>query len=754
MTHRLPLFALWLILTTPTIGSPQQSSGHATTSTAPHSESQPGPSRKVPTQPPLAAPAQPHASQTQPVAPSNTTPTATPALHSNTESIEVSAYRSPVSALESPANTRVLSSQTLEQAPAAGLDGKLRTVPGFDLFRRSSSLVANPTTEGVSLRGLGSTAASRTLVLFGDVPLNDPFGGWIHWEELPALAIGRIEVVRGGVSDLYGSSAMGGLVQITPIQIPPGSPSTSAPDSAPPTSGSNADLTLQSSYGGEAQNENNALLRATHNNFAILAASELLGTDGYTLVAPNLRGTVDRNSNVHAQNGLILLQHTSNSSANSQWLRGGVLNEDRHNGTVLTNNATRLWRYAAGLDQQALSSAWQLRAWGSSEHYRQNFSSVAVGRASETLTRNAFDPSSELGGAIRWSHTFTPSLIALAGGDARDIRAEDIELPTAPAAKSTTTTTRQTDGGGYGELLWTPGPWLLSASARLDRFVNRDAATYTLATGTRTPLPDIDQTIFDPRLGLSRRLGNFHSQQLAASASVFRAYRAPTPNELYRTGQVGQQTTLANPNLLAERSTGWEAGLTGQQSHASNGWQTSWRASYFWTEVNRPVTALTLNTTPTATTLMRENLGQIRSRGLQLDGSLHPAPWLSLTGGYQFARATVTQFSQQPTLVGKWIPQVPRNTATLQATATSNRLGLLSLQARTSGRQYDDDANTYILHPYTSFDIYASRSFARRWKAFASVENLLDRSIDVGRTPIRTLGTPQLARFGLQITLH
>jgi hypothetical protein len=41
----------------------------------------------------------------------------------------------------------------------------LRDVPGFSLFKRSSSLVANPTTQGISLRGIGSSGASRTLVL-------------------------------------------------------------------------------------------------------------------------------------------------------------------------------------------------------------------------------------------------------------------------------------------------------------------------------------------------------------------------------------------------------------------------------------------------------------------------------------------------------------------------------------------------------------------------------------------------------------
>ncbi len=91
-------------------------------------------------------------------------------------------------------------------------------MPGFELFRRSSSLVANPTTEGISLRGLGSTAASRSLVVLDDVPLNDPFGGWVHWEELPELSVQSVEVVRGGASDLYGSSAIGGVISVVPVR--------------------------------------------------------------------------------------------------------------------------------------------------------------------------------------------------------------------------------------------------------------------------------------------------------------------------------------------------------------------------------------------------------------------------------------------------------------------------------------------------------------------------------------------------------
>jgi outer membrane receptor protein involved in Fe transport len=175
------------------------------------------------------------------------------------------------------------------------------------------------------------------------------------------------------------------------------------------------------------------------------------------------------------------------------------------------------------------------------------------------------------------------------------------------------------------------------------------------------------------------------------------------------------------------------------------------RVSYFWTQVNRPITALTLLTTPTSTLLKRENLGQIESRGVSVDYEAHPFRWAAFTGGYQFADATVTRYDQQPQLVGNWIPQVAQNMATTQVRVNNARIGTLSVQARISGRQFDDDANNYLLHSYFRLDAYASREFGHHMEFFVAGENLFDRSIEVGKTPITTLGTPRVGRFGLRL---
>jgi outer membrane receptor protein involved in Fe transport len=640
------------------------------------------------------------------------------------ETVTVSAYRSPLPSMDSPASTRVLTSQQLEESTTPALDGKLRQVPGFELFRRSSSLVANPTTEGVSLRGLGSTAASRSLVVFDDVPMNDPYGGWIHWEELPAMAIKSVEVVRGGASDLYGSSAIGGVISIVPVR----------PQAA-------RTFQLDTSYGSLETSSNAALASMRAGRWSAMGTAGLIATDGYTLVAPNLRGPVDQPSNVHAQNGLVEIDRQLGPlSADNQsriFLRGDVLNEARHNGTLLTTNGTRLWRYVAGADIPDLA----IRFYGDNEHYRQNFSSIATGRASETLTRYAEDPAAELGAALHWHHALNPHLLALAGADTHDVRASDDEtLFTSHGLLTTTARQRQT--GVYGEALYTPRQWTLSGSARVDHFSNFDALQYTSPTA-HTVLPAFSETVFDPRLGVTRRI----TSSVALSASAFRAYRAPTENELYRTGQVGQQLTMPNSNLRSERATGWETGMQTDLRRLAS----TVRVSYFWTQVNRPITALTLKTTPTLTTLQRENLGQIESRGVSLDYATQPARWISLEGGYQYAIATVTKFTQEPQLVGNRIPQVARNMATAQLRLSHPKLGLLSLQERASGHQFDDDANQYLLHSYFRFDAYASRSVGRHVEMYASGENLFDRSIEVGKTPITTRGTPRTARVGLRL---
>jgi len=631
------------------------------------------------------------------------------------ESVEVTATRTPLALDASASSVRTMTGKQLKEAPGFTLDDSLRQVAGFQLFRRTSSWVANPTTVGTSLRGLGSTAVSRTLVLSDQQPLNDAYGGWIHWDEIPSLAMREVELMRGGASDLYGSSAIGGVIDVVPV--------------VPVMFG----FALNVAGASEGTSIVDGLLTTGEHGWNALAATSLFRTDGYILTAPQLRGPVDIASNVHSQSGRIELRRSLSPDADV-FLRGNLLNEARSNGTPLQTNGTRIWRYTAGGDWSAgHAGRFLLRFYGTDQKFRQSFSSINPTRTSEKLTSLHIDPSQQVGGAVQWGRSYR-SLTLVAGGDMLDNRGTDLEQ-----LSQVSLSARQRGEGVYGEVLWQPSNWSIAFSSRFDHFGSFDARQ---VGGTPPPLPSIDENVFDPRLGVVRKI----ACGLSLTGSAFRAFRGPSMNELYRQGQVGQQITLANAQLKSERATGFETGALMNVRRLG-----SIRGSYFWTQVNRPVAAVTLSSTPTSTLLQRENLGQLTSKGLTAEWELKPTSFLMLTGGYQFAISTVTKYQVDPALVGKWTPQVPRNSATLQMRFAKDRLGVLDVDLRTSGRQFDDSANQFELAGYAQVDLYAEHVFWQSWKVYSSVQNLTNQPVQAGRTPLLTLGAPRIVTVGLRL---
>src|SRR5579864_8598039 len=200
-------------------------------------------------------------------------------LASSNEEVTVSAARTEVRLSETPGSTILLSSTDVTATPALRVDDVLRQVPGFSLFRRSDSRTANASNQGVSLRGLGGTAASRALVLEDGLPLVDAFGGWVYWDRVPRSSLASVEVFRGGASNLYGSDALGGVVQFITRQ--PERPA----------------FALETSYGNERTPDLSFWTGTRAGKWDLSLASEMFRTDGYIVVPTYQRGSVDTPAN-------------------------------------------------------------------------------------------------------------------------------------------------------------------------------------------------------------------------------------------------------------------------------------------------------------------------------------------------------------------------------------------------------------------------------------------------------------------------
>jgi len=649
------------------------------------------------------------------------------------QQVIVTAARTPTRLNDSPQSDIQLTHEDVQTTPALTLDDTLRQVPGFSLFRRSSSRTANPTTQGVSLRGLGASGASRALVLEDDIPLNDPFGAWVYWDRVPSESVASVDLSQEGASSLYGSDALGGVLEFRTRAAQP------------------AGISLETSYGNQKTPDLSISAGGQAGRWESTFGGDVFHTDGYILVPAADRGSVDTNAgSEHGTADLMIGRKIG--AASEIFARGWYFDESRNNGTPLQTNDTRLGEGALGADLQLGGvGALTLRFYGEGQTYHQSFSSVASLRNSESLTDLQTVPAQEMGGSAVWSRAVGKRQTLVAGFDEHEEigRSNEVLFSSGSNSSDVFSGGRQRTAGVFGEDLIQVAPrWLVAISARFDNWRNFDASTICTPISspclqTNAAYADRSENAFSPRFNLVHQM----NPRVSWSAAVYRAFRAATLNELYRSFRQGIVVTENNPDLHAEHLTGGEADVD------VNGFnhRLEVRGTFFFNEIIDPVANVTLTTTPSLITRQRQNLGRTRAPGLEIDADAHVTGRLQLSGGYQYVDAIVTSSpGLNPSLVGHWIAQVPHNILTFQARYTNPSRISVSVNGRMAGMQFDDDLNQYPLGRYFVLDVMASREFARGVELFAAVENLFNEQYATAATPVPQLGLPIAARFGMR----
>jgi outer membrane cobalamin receptor len=424
-------------------------------------------------------------------------------------------------ATEAPAAITSLDRKEIEETPGIDLDDRLRQVPGFSLFRRTSSLVANPTTQGVSLRGIGSSGASRTLVLWDGIPMNDPFGGWVYWTRFAPDEIERVEISRGAATSLFGDRAMSGAIGIFSRE----------PEQS--------DLRVDFDAGNAGTEELSVGGSSLWRRFGVSGEVRALNTDGYYIVPGPIRGPVDTKAGVDFVAGNVRFDVLG--AEQRLFVKLDILAEDRANGTVLQRNSTSLGTVSANYSWQHEHNGISVLAYHTREEFRASFSAIAANRVTERLTYAQVVPSQASGGAGYWTHNANHYNL-LAGAD--------FERDQGASTDRLAGTLLRFGGGNRVEHGTFAQFDAGSPSARM--FLG---ARYTF-TG--------DERFFSPSAGFAIGRG-----RLRFRGSGYRSFRAPTLNELYREFRVGNTDTLPNAALRSESLTGGEVGADygGEATH-------------------------------------------------------------------------------------------------------------------------------------------------------------------------------------------
>jgi hypothetical protein len=332
--------------------------------------------------------------------------------------IVVSAARAPQPAENAAATVRVLTADDLARGPAATLDGALRAIPAFGLFRRADSLAANPTAQGVSLRGLGPSGASRSLVLLDGVPLNDPFGGWVAWTKLPRDTAWRAEIVPGGGATAWGNAALGGVVQIL-----------TAPEPFSPMHASIASAQLSASGGTFGAREAEFSTSTPVGGGEARLLGRAFATDGYTLVAPERRGAIDTPAWSRHRWVVTGWRRAPGDGSLGIAINARAFDETRGNGTPFTGNRSREQFASVALGGRPEAGfAWDAVAYAQDQAFASTFSSVNAARSAETPASDQHDvPASAFGAAWTGSWRGADGARASAGADLRLVRGETRE---------------------------------------------------------------------------------------------------------------------------------------------------------------------------------------------------------------------------------------------------------------------------------------------------------------------------------------
>jgi outer membrane receptor protein involved in Fe transport len=670
-----------------------------------------------------------------------------------TETVMVTPLRGIGEVANIPASMNVLDNEEIRQSPAIVADDVLRRLPAFSLFRRTSSLSSHPTAQGVSLRGIGPSGVSRTLVMVDNVPFNDPFGGWVYWTRVPMESVDRIEVVDGSNSSLYGNYAMGGVINIV----------SNRP--APRT------FELRTQYGNLNSPKLDFFGSDVYGKVGFAVDGSFFDTEGFPIVIENERGAVDTKAAVTFRNFSAKADYSPTANT-SVFVRGGYFREERDNAKVSTIDGTpeandTTWKYISGGTELLLpdSSAVQARLFADFETFDSNFLAVPAAtppRSIGRMTLNQHVPTTNFGGMVQWARAFGLRHYVSAGTDFRRVDGDSEEDALDPIRGQTVTLHRVSGGtqrsiGAYVQDVFTPVEKLvLTLSVRVDNWRNYDAHNFeTLqpsgvpGPGNKPTLPDKENTVGSPRVAALYHVND----QVSVWGDYSQGFRAPTLNELYRQFRVGTVLTLANENLGPERLQGGEIGVRLQPID-----RMSIRSTYYDNRVKDPVSNVTQTVVGTAVTQQRQNLGRTRIRGWQTDAEYRVGTEWRVSGGYLFNDATIREYAANPALVGNYLPQVPRHRGSFHVAYTNPRYLNVAVGTQFFGRQYDDDANVRTvpgesepgLPAYGILDFTASRSITRNFEAFFGVQNLLDKEYIVGTLPT-TIGSPRLVHGGIRV---
>ncbi len=622
------------------------------------------------------------------------------------------------------------------------LENSLRNIPGLQQSRRSDARSANPTSQGVTLRGLGGNASSRALLTLDGIPQADPFGGWVSWPGYDALNLATVIVRRGGGQPSAGPGAIAGVIELESSQR-------------------TGDYEARAAYGSRNSLDANASGIFTLGKGHVSLSGSYARGDGFIPIIKSQRGAVDRPA-PYEQAGIALRAVAPLNADTELQFSARAFTDERDRGFDFSDNKSSGMDASLRLVDKDGDWRWSALGYVQLREFATRSGGITANRNSVTLVQDQFaTPSTGLGARFELRPPMGDKAELRLGADWRRTMGETQEnfFFTGLVPGRYRNAGGQTDSvGGFAEFTYQPSDAVtLTAGGRLDqwrisggflkeinlvggstrsddRFANRSGSEWTGRAGAAFDLND-DFTL---------------------RGSAYTGWRLPTLNELYRPFRVGADATAANAALMPERVKGVEGGFS-----FYNG-DFGFSATAFYNRLDNPIANVIVGQGPGVFPGVgfiaaggrynqRQNLDAIISKGLELDARVNVSGAITLRGGYTYVDATVRGGVAAIQLNGLRPAQVARHSggAGLDYDGQTFQAGL---SLRYIGAQFEDDGNRQRLKDALSVDARLGYRISDGLWIEAYGENMLNARIEatVSSSGIVERATPRTLWLGLR----
>ncbi len=633
------------------------------------------------------------------------------------DEIEVTATKNVRALSEVPGRVGVISTDELMLTPAATMADAMRNVSGVNT---SSSLGFFTMRPSVTVRGLSGEEQSRTLVLIDGVPINNTDSGGVNWNSISTVNVQQVEVYKGPGSSLYGSNAMGGVINI--ITRRPVEPFSAA---------------AGISYGTfNTWRGNLSLTARPADRVSVHLHGFLTDSDGYNPVPESDRNDPDFTVPRYIEDmGLHSKVTWSLSELAEVTAVYDYFQNERGEGTVIVEpgmyrrfdkNRVRL-----GVRGERNAFRYSLNSFFQREDY---FRVSERGTPGQDYSRfNVESDRDDMGATLDLFHD-AGGTHALTGG---------LEFRLGSVDGGDFYQTSDDEVVNRGKMSFLAG-YLQDEISLLDRRLHLllglryDYVTYfdgyfrategimfrgePLARYNDDNIESNNWSTFSPRVALRYT----PSDLVSGYASYARGFRASILDDLSRTGIFRGRIKIANPELGPETLDNFEFGLDVRPF-----WRLSISPTVFYSHGNDFLYFVSYETADGSQVWRRENVSSVRMGGTELDARYFLSDALTLTASYTYYLSEILSFPDNPELEGKELTYTPRHQARAML-QWRNPIADLGLTAHYKGSQFTSDDNNAggdgspEIDAWTTFDLMVSRRFMDSLTASVQVIDILD----------------------------